>query len=328
MFSISNYVHEFLDCEAQKIKIFFSYHGTTELDVEIQVVERAINVRWYRLGGILKIKPKINYWVEDIKTNKFEGFYNHDLSVLFIDSKTQNVIEEKILPTSKVNISKRSLSSDFSKKNIWVIGDSHTNHFMNYGFDYDHTIFETNSAIINPISFPLLSINRFINSNYYKILGNLPIFNGDNICFSFGEIDTRIGIIRNSKLKNLNITTQVINLTNRFLDVVKRIILKYPNCKFYYILPNAPIRDGWICGNDTQEFLGDTKQHTRFIVRYLFEDTIVNGLKKIGVESIDIYKNYVDNDFFLDNKYLLDNNHHFKTPNTYLNNFKIYSHSM
>lgn len=328
MFSILKYEHEFLRCEAQKIKIFFSYHGDSEIDIEIQLLERAINVRWYRVGGILRVKQGINYWVEDIKTDKFEGFYNNDITVLFIDSKTQKVIEEKILPTSKVNIPKRSLASDYSKKNIWVIGDSHINHFMNYGFDYDPTIFETNNSIINPISFPLLSINRFINSDYYKILGNLPIFDGDDICLSFGEIDTRIGIIRNSKLKNLNITTQVINLTNRFLVVVEQLILKYPNCKFYYILPNGPIRDGWIKGDRIQEFLGDSKQHNRFIVRYLFEDVIVTGLKNIGVKSIDIYKHYIDNELFVDNKYLLDNNHHFKTPNTFLDNLKKYSYSM
>lgn len=324
MFSIVKYVHEFLEYESQKIKIFFSYSGDDEVKIEIQVVERATNVRWYRLGGVIKVKKGVEYWVEDTQNNKFEAFYNNDISVLFIDSKTQNVLEEKMLPTSKVNISKRSLSSDFSKKNSWIIGDSHVNHFMSYELPYDYSIFETNNSILNPISFPLMSINRFVNSDFRKILKNLPIFDGDDICFFFGEIDTRIGVIRNSKLKNVNITTQVITLIDRFLNVIKQLMVEYPNCKFYYILPNGPIRDGWITGGKRQEFLGDSDQFTRFMVRYLFEDTIVSGLKNLGVGVIDIYKNYIDDDLFVDEKHLLVDNHHFKTPNNFLHNLKKY----
>lgn len=324
MFSIVKYTHEFLEYESQKIKIFFTYSGDDEVEIEIQVVERATNVRWYRLGGVIKVKKGVEYWVEDTQNNKFEAFYNNDISILFIESKTQNVIEEKILPTSKINISKRSLSSDFSKKNSWIIGDSHVNHFMSYGLPYDHNLFETNNTILNPISFPLMSINRFINSDFRKILKNLPIFDGDDICFFFGEIDTRIGIVRNSKLKNVSVATQVINLINRFLDVIKKLMDEYPNCKFHYILPNGPIREGWITGEKCQDFLGDTDQFTRFMVRYLFEDVIVTSLKNIGVNIIDIYKQYLDKDLFVDKNFLLENNHHFKTPNTFLEDLKKY----
>jgi hypothetical protein len=322
MFSITKYEHEFLEKEGQKIKLFFNYNGNIERKIEVQIYENAFNVRWYKLGGIITVNNNVNYWVEDNRLEKFEAFYNNDVIVNFIDYETKKILDIKKLPTSKVNISKRSLGGDFSKNNTWVIGDSHINHFLSHGIDYDIKNFETKNTIINPLSFPLLSINRFVNSDYLKIFKNLPIFDGDNICLFFGEIDTRIGIIRNSGLKKITYTEHIINLVNRFIEVIKIIKKEYKNCNFYYILPNPPLKDGWINGDKIKEFLDNSNEITRFNVRYTFEDIIINEMNKIDVNIINIYKNYITSDMFVDESFLIENNHHFKTPNNFLNLLK------
>lgn len=322
MFSITKYEHKFLEEEKQFIKIYFTYNGDGCREIKVKVFENLTNTRWQVIGGIIPVKKNHSYWVSDISQFKFEIMYNNDLIVKFFDNQNGEILYEQKIITSSVNINKRSLGTDFSKKNTWVIGDSHSNHFFSYNISYDIKHFETNNTIINPVALPLLSINRFINSDYLKLFRNLPIFDGDDVCLFFGEIDTRVGIIRNSNLKNITYVEHTINLINRFINVVEELKNKYNKCNFYYILPNPPVMDGWITSEKKIIALQESDEKTRFLVRYCFENVIVEKMNKINVKVIDLYKNYVDSIGFVDNKFLIEDDHHFKTPNNYLEQLK------
>lgn len=322
MFSITKYEHEFLEKEKQFIKIYFRYDGVEEKNIKIKLYENLTNERWQVIGDVLKVIKNSNYWVSSVYEWKFECMYNNDIIVKFFDSDTNEILYEKKIITSKVNINKRSLGGDFSKKNTWIIGDSHTNHFFSYDISYDLKNFETNSTVINPLSLPLLSINRFINSDYLKLFRNLPIFDGDDICLFFGEIDTRVGIIRNSKLKNITYSEHIMNLVDRFIRVLKIIQNEYKECNFYYILPNPPVKDGWIVSEKKEVAFQGSSQKERFVVRYIFEDIIVSELKKINIKPINLYQNYLGVDGFTDESFLIEDDHHFKVPNNFLNLLK------
>lgn len=324
MFSIKKYEHKFLNEEKQYFRVDFFYTGDDTKKIKIKLYENATNARWQVVGGIINVKKNVNYWVEDTFPYKFESFYNNDIILKIIDVDTDKIIFEKLLRTSSINIKKRSLGGDFSKKNTWIIGDSHTNHFFSYDINYDIKNFETNSTIINPAAFPLLSINRFVNIDYLKILNNLPIFDGDDICLFIGEIDTRVGILRNSDLKNISYVEQIYNLTKRFVDVIKVIKNKYPNCNIYYILPNPPVKDGWLSEDKIEVGFGNTTEKDRFNIRYGFENIIIKEMKKIDVDVLKIYKNYLKPDMFVDEKFLIYGDHHFKTPNNFLGLIKEY----
>lgn len=324
MFEINKYEHNFLLEEKQFFRLDFTYVGEKNISINIKLYENATYTRWQVVGGVINVKKNGKYWVSDVFPHKFESFYNNDITLKIVNVETDEIIFEKILKTSSINIKKRSLGFDYSKKNTWVLGDSHMNHFFSYGIGYNVNNFETNSTIINPLAFPLLSINRFINVDFLKILNNNPIMDGDDICFFIGEIDTRVGIIKNSKLKEISYSEQIFNLVNRFVKVIKKIKIIYPNCDFYYVLPNPPIKDGWIDDKKKLNVLNVSDQKERFSVRYIFEDLIINEMKKIDVNVIDIYKNYVNSDMFVNEKFLINGDHHFKTPNNFLNLFKKY----
>jgi len=322
MFRINKYEHAYLEEEKQFFRIDFTYLGETSRRVKFKLYEDLTKCRWMVIGGITNVKKNVNYWISDEYPHKFESIYNNDLILKIVDCETDEVIFEKFLKTSSTNINKRSLGSNFDKKNTWVIGDSHTNHFMSYGLKYDVNLFQTNSTIINPAAFPLLSINRFVNIDYLKLLGSFPIFDGDDICFFIGEIDTRVGIIRNSKLKNKTNIEQLTQLVARFIDVIKKIKEKYPTNKIYYILPNGPIRTDFVEESKRERSFDCGTEKQRFLVRNMFEELIISEMKKIDVKVFDIYKNYLDDDGYVDGKYLIEGDHHFKTPNTFLSSLK------
>jgi hypothetical protein len=92
----------------------------------------------------------------------------------------------------------------------------------------------------------------------------------------------------------------------------------------FFVLPNPPIKNGWIDEERSKNILGDSNQLTRLTVRYLFEEIMITEMKKIDVEIIDIYKNFLGSDFFVDEKYLIEGDHHFKSPNNFLSLFKKY----
>lgn len=318
MFIIKKYEHKFLEEEKQYFRLDFLYCGEDDIKIKIMFYENATNARWQVVGGIINVQKNVRYWVEDVFPHKFESFYNNDIRLKIYDIETNKVIFEKLLKTSAINLNKRSLGNDFSKKNTWIIGDSHINHFFSYGFDYSVNYFETQNTIINPLAFPLLSINRFINSDYSKILNNVPIFDGDDICFFIGEIDTRVGIFRNSKYKQISYVEQTLNLVSRFIKVIQTIKDLYPNCKIYYILPNPPIKDGWLDDDKINVGLGNTTENDRFTIRYGFENVIKIEMEKINVEVLDFYKNYTQTNMFVDEQFLIKGDHHFKFPNNFL----------
>lgn len=322
MFSIVKYEHEFLEKESQRLKIFFKYNSPKKRKVRVKIYEGATNARWQVILGEITVQKDVIYWVEDIHKFKFECMYNNDVIVKFVECDTNDVLWEKKINTSKVNISKRSLGGDFSKKNTWIIGDSHINHFFSYGVDYNVKNFETNNTIINPLALPLLSINRFVNSDYSKIIKNLPVMGRDDICLFFGEIDTRIGIIRNSRKKNISLYQHTINLVDRFTSAIEVLKKQYTDCNFYYILPNAPVEDMWISDEKKIEVFDFGNQHERYVVRYMFEDIVKSKMGDINVKTLDIYKSYIKSDMFVDEKFLIENDHHFKTPNTFLEKIK------
>lgn len=319
MFHITKYQHSFLENETESLTIFFKYFGD-ERKIKIKVLENSFKVRDQEIGGIINVKQNVEYWVGDVQRRPV--MYNNDLTVNFIDALTGEILESKFIRTKKVHIDKRSFGKDFSKKNTWIIGDSHVNHNLIFGFDYNVDLYENDKTIINPVAHPLLSINRFINSDYIAFIKTLPIFDSDDICFYFGEIDTRVGIIRNSEIKNISYVTQTINLLQRFIDSILHIQKEFPKCKIYYILPNPPIQDGWIYGDNLKLFFNDSSEKNRFLVRYIFEDIIKKELDKIGVEIIDLNKHYIKKNMFVDEKFLIENNHHFKYPNNFLHLLK------
>jgi len=167
-------------------------------------------------------------------------------------------------------------------------------------------------------------MNRFVNSDYIKYIKNFPIFDGDNICFYLGEIDTRIGIIRNSKIKDITYIEHMSKLIKRFIDSILLIKKEFSKCNFYYLMPNPPIQDGWINGDKLNQYLGISNEKNRFVVRYSFEEIIKYELNKINVEVIDLSGNYTKQNMFVDEKHLIENNHHFKYPNNFLDLLKDY----
>ena len=129
MFSIKKYEHKFLNEEKQYFRVEFVYNGDNTKKIKIKLYENATNARWQVVGGIINVNKNVNYWVEDTFPHKFESFYNNDIILKIIDVDTDKIIFEKLLRTSSINIKKRSLGGDFSKKNTWIIGDSHQSFF-------------------------------------------------------------------------------------------------------------------------------------------------------------------------------------------------------
>lgn len=324
MFLIKKYEHKFLEEEKQFIRIDFQYLGETSRKVDFFLYENLTKTRSMSIGKTTEVVKNVNYYISDENPHKFESLYNNDLIFKIVDTETNEVIFEKFIKTSATNINKRSLGSDFDKKNTWIIGDSHTNHFMSFGFNYDADRFSTKKTIINPATFHSLSINRFINIDYERILNSFPIFDGDDICFFIGEIDSRVGIIRNSKLKKRTNIEQLTQLVNRFVDVLKKIKEKYPSNKIHYILPNGPIRTNCVLESKRMRSFDYGTERQRFIVRNMFEELIISEMNKIDVKLIDIYKNYLDEEGYVDGKYLIDGDHHFKSPNNFLDLLKKY----
>lgn len=322
MFSITKYEYDFLEKESERLKIFFKYFGESTKKVKVRILEDSFKVRYQEIGGIINVNKNTEYWVQDIQNRPL--LYHNNVTVNFLDADTEEIIDSKFLNTSKVNINKRSFGQDFSIKNTWIIGDSHVNHNLIFEINYDMNLYYNGNTIINPVANTGLSINRFVNSDYVGYLKNLPIFENDNICFYFGEIDTRIGIIKNSKIKGITYIEHMFNLIKRFIDSILIIKKEFPKCNFYYILPNPPIQDGWICDDNIKLFLGESNEKNRFVVRYSFEEIIKYELDRINVEVIDLSSNYTKSNMFVDEKFLINNNHHFKYPNNFLDLLKEY----
>jgi hypothetical protein len=322
MFSIIKYEHEFLDKESERLRIHFRYEDNIDRSVLVKIVENSFGVRHQYVGGMINVSNGKEYWVQDIQSRPL--MYHYGITVSFIDSKNRDILSTHNLQTRKVNIDKRSFGQDFSIKNTWIIGDSHVNHNFIFGLDYNVENYKTNKKIINPVAQPLLSINRFVNSDYIDYLKNIPIYDGDDICFYLGEIDTRVGIFRNSRLKGISSIDHTITLIERFVKTLDLIQKHFSKCKFYYILPNPPIQDGWIYGPNKQLFLEDSTEQERYLVRYLFEEIIMDRMNKLNVEIINFSSNYVKSNGFVDENFLIENNHHFKYPNNFLSLTKEY----
>ena len=319
-FYIISYDVQFLENGNQYIRLDFRYEGDDK-KIKVNIIENVFQTMNHFVGGIVEVTQGPNYFVSTTVENAFNSKFNLDIKLEFLDNETNRVLEDFILPTSMLDIKKRSLGGDYYKPNIWFIGDSHVNRF--FPMEFTSPLLQEKDYIINPISHPALSLNRFVKNNYLQFLSTFPIIKGDTILFMLGEIDCRVAFYRNSKLKNIPLESTISKVIDKYVTSLKNIQSKYPECHIKISLPNPPVMDGWITSPSNVElFLQETNQYERYYIRNMFEFLLKNKLQDTNIPVLDLTQFYKNNLGFTNTTYLKKDDHHFLPNEMFINNLK------
>jgi hypothetical protein len=317
-FHIISYDLQFLKDGQQSFRLDFKYTGEPK-HIRIKLTEPIFETSWNEIGGLMRVGPGHSFFAATTLMNPFDSKFNLDLKLEFIEDETNEVLEKFILPTYAVDIKKRSLGSEFHKRNVWVIGDTHIGDFSPK--EYDSPLLQEPNYTINPIGHPNLSLNKFIKNNYKRFLSTLPIMDGDTLLLMLGEIDCRVAFYRNSKSRNIPVESLINETLDNYIIALEDIQSLYPSCNIKISLPTPPVADGWITSeNNLDTMLNGSKQHERYHIRRTFEFLIREKLKDTNIQILDLTKVYEDGDGFTDTTYLLEDNHHFQYDGVFINN--------
>lgn len=320
MFEITKYNFELTNSGEQEIRIEFKYLGDKPRIIYLKLRNVTLNDFWHVLGGNIPISPSVNYWVSGKLSKPFSVKFNIDTHVEFIDVETSQVLETHYLPNFTVDFKKRSLGSNFSKKNIWVIGDSHISHFFERSIKDE--IFHTPNYILNPLGYPNVSVNRFSKKDYLKFLSAYPIMDGDDIIFMWGEIDCRITLIRNAYLKGIPLIQNVEEVILKYVKTLKDIQYHYSKCNIKVVKPLPPIPDNWISKENEKEILykGSTALD-RMKTKILF-DSFLSLYLDNNIPILDINHVLSDENGYANTNLLIKGEHHYKFTNLVINTLK------
>ena len=322
MFEIVKYHFETTELGEQKIRIDFKYLGDNTQKIIVKVVNPILHNYWHVVGGKIEAKPNLEYWVGTTYTNPFSVKFNMDALIEFISVDTQEVLDSHYVPTFSVDYKKRSLGENYSKKNVWVVGDSHIEFCFNrYIKD---KIFHTKDYIINPIGHPNVSLNRFTKRDYIRFLSAYPIMEGDDIIFMWGEIDCRVALMRNAQLKGISLAENVETTILRYKTALENIQNKYPKCNIKVIKPLPPIPDNWVDIERSREegsLLEGSIAYDRMKTKILFDHFLELHLPK-NIEILDINESLVDDKGYANTDLLIEGDHHYKFSNIVIDTLK------
>jgi hypothetical protein len=279
MFKITNInLNEIFKDEVFLFNFIFESEKKTELNINVYVYDffsLLIN------NDSLTINSNINYFKSFNSTSASTWSYGFTLVIT-------NTNTGEILFTKKYE-------PPVKKKTAWLIGDSHA------------VIIPKNELIkikkydVKKIGFMSLSLNRFINNDYIKLLNNLNVSTNDCLIFYLGEIDIRFTIHKHCKNKNLNLKKSFNELMNRYLNCILE-IKKYYNARIIIMSPNPPLE----FFHDKNFILG-TKDE-RLLCQNLFQTFWENKID--FVEYLDWTEDYKSQDGFIEQNFLLENDHH------------------
>lgn len=181
------------------------------------------------------------------------------------------------------------------KKKAFLIGDSHTVCIPENELD------RITKYNVKKIGFKSLSLNRFLNYDYIKLLSILDISIGDCLIFYLGEIDIRFTIHKHCKNKNVDLKKSFNELMNRYLDCILE-IRKHYGVRIVIMSPNPPLE----FFHDDKFILG-TKEE-RLSCQNLFQKFWEKNLD--SVEYFNWTSDYKLHNGFMQPKFLLEDDHH------------------
>lgn len=319
MFEIIKYDFELTEKGTQKIRIDFKYLGITPLDVTIKISNPIFTDIYHVIGGdSIHIKPNVHYWVGTEVQKPFDVKWHTDTYLNFLHPKDKSIIQSYYIPNFSVNYKKRSLGDNYSQKNIWIIGDSHVDFLFNR--DIKSKIFRTPNYILNPISHAALTVNRFCNRDYLKFLSSYPILKGDTIIFMLGEIDCRVSLKRNAKLKGISLEEHIHNVVIKYKSTLHHIQSQYPECEIKVTNSLPMVKDNWIL-EDIERLLGDSNEVDRMNTKIMFDKSLKIHLGDL-FQIIDITPNLTDEEGYSNPDLLIEGDMHFKSTDIVINNIK------
>ena len=181
------------------------------------------------------------------------------------------------------------------KKKAFLIGDSHTSCIPENKLD------RITKYNVEKIGSKSLSLNRFINHDYIKLLSRLDISVEDCLIFYLGEIDIRFTIHKHCKNKNADLKKSFNELMNRYLNCILE-IRKYYRVRIVIMQPNPPLESF----HDSKFILG-TKEE-RLLCQNLFQNFWEKNLD--SAEYFNWTSDYKLHNGFMQPNFLLENDHH------------------
>ena len=307
---------------SKSFRLDFKYNGELEKKVTVKLYEQFFNLGYRAIGGEINLRKGLNYWVSDSFSNGLVFRFNEKIKISFDDIENNNKpIYEEVINIGNTNLNHRSKGRNMSLKNIFFLGDSNVYHyFSKYKYSSDDYFFR--DKVLIPIDVPELSVNRFINSNPQRFIDSLPLISEDIIVLNLGEIDCRVALFRNSKLKGRTLISHINNVVDRYINVITDLIHHNSNLNFIICLPHPPMRNGWVKEHDINHLLRESTEKDRMFITQYFSRYLKDKLNELNVEYIYPFKGLEDKEGFMNNDYLLPYDNHTKDNDIVLTELK------
>lgn len=306
----------------QSIKIHFRYNLEEEKKVSIKLFENFFGLGYRAIGGDINLKKGINYWISDTYSNGLVYRLNQDVTLFFDDiNKDNETIYKETINIGNYNLLHRSRGKNMSLKNVWFLSDSNGYHyFSKYPYNSNEYFFE-DKVLIN-IDVPELSVNRFVNSDVQKFINTLPLFENDIIILNLGEIDCRVSLYRNSKLKGRTLISHINNVLDRYVDKINELVKSNKKIEFIICSPHPALRDGWVKEHDVSHLLNKTTEKDRLFIRDYFIRYLTDKLDEINVKHINPFVGLENSKGFIKDEFLLPFDNHTNDNDIVLNELK------
>jgi len=302
--------------EKNGVTLYFKYLGESPRDIKIFAIDsifETVDV-WIKTS----VEPDGNYWAFLNFSVHIGNYLNGGFKFLFLNAnegEEEFEVHKEYIQFITTDFEKRSLGDSYPKgdKNFWIIGDS------NVGFlfkDLEDKDLYQSGYVINGVSHLLLSLNRFLKSDYLSFLKTLPIRDGDVISFFLGEIDLRVSILRNSDLKSTNPRIVLDQILENYMNALHTIKEKYPNCEIIVLRTNPPIKDG-VIGDQVLIYGRETER----MYLYLHFDNFFRNQNDF--KYWDCHSVYAEENGFVKREYLTSStNQHIKDGVPFLEDLK------
>ena len=304
-----------LNKEENTVTLHFNYNGDTDRRIKIFVFDSIFETVdiWHGMT----VRPGINHWVS-LNFSIHKGSYlDAGLKVQILNAnegEEEYIIHKEYFHFMNTDMNRRSLNYySKSDKNFWVIGDSNTGYLFN---DISVDRLYHNGYVINHVTHLLLSLNRFLKSDYLSYMKSLPIRDNDTISFFLGEIDLRVSILRNANLKSENPKDVLDKILEKYVECLYKIKEQYPNCEIVVLRTNPPIKDGVI--KDDKLIFGTEKE--RFYLYSHFDNFF---RYQTDFKYWDCLSEYCDESGYLRNEFIVsDTNQHLNNGSLFLEDLK------
>lgn len=302
--------------EENSVVLYFKYTGDTSRNIKAFVGDLIFDTVdvWHGMS----VEPNCNYWISLNFSVVMGDYLNAGFKFHFLSSnkgEDEFTIHEEYVKFIITDMQKRSLNGAYSKsdKNFWIIGDSNTGFLFK---DINTDKLYHNEHVINHITHMLLSLNRFLKSDYLSYMKSLPIRDNDTISLFLGEIDLRVSILRNANLKSENPKDVLDKILESYKEALHKIKEEYPNCEIIVLRTNPPIKDNVI--SDNRLIFGTEKErlylHSHFDNFFRYQTDF---------KYWDCLSDYSDEDGYLKNDFLVsDTDQHLNNGNLFLEQLK------